>query len=325
MRHPDLYLRFRRARNLATTQAPGKRSGRLVLTGHMNFKHLAFLFAPLQRTTLIEVPNDPHGQDSNKRLVDRFHDDGQLSQWQKKTFPAGSPSTGQPRVADGHLRNGDLVFFLRDGSGTLVFFGRAQMFRLPYQQRPIDLVPDKLRLATDIDYAEALFGFVRTRQQLDELGIKAPQGDKRRAYAGRVSVTDATLQPDQTNIWLAENFNTAITPKILATPKPTAFQHYLTQQYPDNKKSLNYYDSNSPDDKPVIRGHKLYWHRGLGTDQGLTLEQIHDAIKEPAHVPPGDTQHTQFKPLKPGVTFSFRVHFENLSEAELGALCWTLH
>ncbi len=38
-----------------------------------------------------------------------------------------------------------------------------------------------------------------------------------------------------------------------------------------------------------------------------------------------DTQHTQFKPLRPGVEFTFRVHFENLSESELGALCWVLH
>src|SRR5260370_31797906 len=47
--------------------------------------------------------------------------------------------------------------------------------------------------------------------------------------------------------------------------------------------------------------------------------------EEPAKVGPGDTQHTRFKPLKPGVQFSFRVYFENLSDRELGALCWTLH
>src|SRR5579883_422480 len=321
-RHPDLYLRFRRARNLATTQVPGKRSGRLVLTGHMNFKHLAFLFAPLQQPTIIKVPNDPHEQDPNKRLVDRFHDDDQLSQWQKKAFPAGIPPAGQPRPKDGHLRDGDPVFFLRDENGDLVFFGRAQMFRLPYKQRPIDLVPEELRRPTDIDYAEALFGFVR---KPDEVGAGVPQGDKRRAYASRVSVTDAVLLPDQTNIWLAEDFDTAIIPKILATPKPTAFQMYLTQQRPDEPNKLDHYDTNLLGGKVGIRGHKRYWHQGLGTDQGHTLEEIRGAIEGQNNMPPGDTQHTSFKPLRLGVTFSFRIHFENLSKAELGALCWTLH
>ncbi len=328
MRHPDLYLRFRRARNLAVARIQGKRSGKLVLTGHMNYKHLTFLFVPLEQpTTPIEVPNDPREQDPNKRLVDRFHDDDQLTQWQKKAFSAGSPPTGQPRQKDGHLRDGDPVFFLRDENRNLVFFGRAQMFRLPYTRSPFDLVDPSLRSARHIDYAEALFGFVRTSRQLEELGTVMPrQGDKQRAYAGRVIVTDAVLRSDPANIWLAGDFDSKIEPRILATPKPTAFQHYLTQQHPDVKGKLDHYDSTPPDsDKTTIRGHKLYWHQGLGTDQGLTLEQIRAAIKEPSQPIQGDTQHTRFKPLKPGVQFSFRVYFENLSDRELGALCWTLH
>ena len=87
------------------------------------------------------------------------------------------------------------------------------------------------------------------------------------------------------------------------------------------RKNLNHYDSNLSSDKTVIRGHKLYWHQGLDTDQDSMFEQI----KEHAPISPKDTQHTRFKPLKPGVQFSFRVHFENLSDRELGALYWTLH
>lgn len=131
-------------------------------------------------------------------------------------------------------------------------------------------------------------------------------------------MTDAVLKSDRADAW--EAFH----PRILATPKPTAFQHYLTQQHPDKKKRLNHYDSK----ETTIRGHKLYWHQGLGlgTDQNLTLEEIRAAIEEePGKVPADDTQHTRLKPLKPGVQFSFRVYFENLSDRELGALCWTLH
>lgn len=233
------------------------------------------------------------------------------------------------------MLDGDPVFFLRDEDGNLVFFGRAQMFRLPYERSPFELVNPALSSARHVDYAEALFGFVRTRGELDELekeirqgDKKIRQGDKRRAYASRVTVTDAILQSDPADIWLAEAFH----PRILATPKPTAFQQYLTQQYPDEKKWLDHYDSRSPaSDETTIRGHKLYWHQGLGTDQRLntdqrlTLEEIYTAIKEPSEVRPDDTQHTLLKPLRPGVQFSFRVSFENLSDRELGALCWTLH
>ena len=215
------------------------------------------------------------------------------------------------------------------------------MFRLPYRRSPFDLVPEALRSARQIDYAEALFGFVRTQKQLrDELGPEPPeQGGKGRAYAGRVIVTDAVLQPDdQEDIWLAEDFKQPITPRILASPKPTAFQHYLTQQQPDNQRALDHYDSGlaegdstttTEDDlATTIRGHKLYWHQGLGTDLDLDLEQIRARISEKfdqVEKEQKDTQHTRMKPLKPGVTFSFRVSFENLSARELGALCWTLH
>ncbi len=329
IRHPDLYLSLRRAHNLALTPEEDKKRGKLVLTGQMNHKHMAFLFVPLEQPApsidAIEVSNDPGEQNPNRRLLDRFHDDDQLTQWQKKAFPANRQPSG-PKEA-GHLLDGDPVFFLRDEERNLVFFGRAQMFRLPYEHSPFKLVDSALHNPRHIDYAEALFGFVRSRDELKELekdGEKIPQGDKRRAYAGRVIVTDAILQSESANIWLSEAFH----PRILATPKPTAFQHYLTQQHPDEKKSLNHYDSRLVDgEETTIRGHKLYWHQGLGlgTEQKLTLEQIRNVIKEPGKVSPDDTQHTFFRPLKPGVQFSFRVYFENLSDRELGALCWTMH
>lgn len=303
---------------LSYQKCDGMAEGRLVITGDVPRKKKEFVFLlPVKDAEEICASDD---------IINRLHDDDQLTQWQEEAFPINRPNPDY-RERNGMLGKapvapGDPVFFLRE-NGKLTFIGRARMFRLPYKQRPIDLVPRELRQATNIDYAESLFGFVRTPQQLSELGADVPQGDKRRAYAGRVLVTDGVLQSDSADIWLAKDF---IIPRILATPKPTAFQQYLTQQHPDDKKRLDHYDSKPPDsDETTIRGHKLYWHQGLGTDQGLTLEQIRAAIKESALVDPDDKQHTRFRPLKPGVTFSFRVHFENLSDSELGALCWTLH
>ena len=218
----------------------GMIEGRLVITGNVPHKKKEFVFLlPEADAEKIEVPDE---------MINRFHDEDQLTQWQEQAFPANQPDQGY-RERDGMLgRNpahpGDPVFFLCEG-GKLTFLGRAHMFRLPYTRSPLDLVPEALRSARQIDYAEALFGFVRTREELDELKPDSPkQGEKGRAYAGRVIVTDAVLKSDPEAIWLAGDFEQPpITPKILASPKPTAFQQYLTQQQPDNRGKLDHYDS----------------------------------------------------------------------------------
>ncbi|MEO9027210.1 MAG: TIGR03986 family CRISPR-associated RAMP protein [Ktedonobacteraceae bacterium] len=312
---------------LSYQRRDGMREGRLVITGDVPGKKKEFVFLlPVDDAEGIIVPDE---------IINRFHDEDQLTKWQEEAFPTDQP-VPRYRERNGMIGRaptapGDPIFFLRE-NGKLTFIGRAQMFRLPYTQSPFDLVDPNLWSAKQIDYAEALFGFVRTQRQLaDELGPNPPkQGEKGRAYAGRVRVTNAVLQSDPADIWLAGDFGGVIVPKILASPKPTAFQHYLTQQQPDMKGKLDHYDSVSAEGHPTttIRGHKLYWHQGLGPDQNLNLERIRNAISDGfAQARDGavDTQHTRIKPLKPGVTFSFRVHFENLFDRELGALCWTLH
>ncbi|MDZ7343310.1 MAG: TIGR03986 family CRISPR-associated RAMP protein, partial [candidate division KSB1 bacterium] len=150
--------------------------------------------------------------------------------------------------------------------------------------------------------------------------VKAAQGSKARAYASRVFVTDAKC--DEQDPWLQQ---APLVPRILASPKPTAFQHYLVQTNPNVARTLYHYGSRTTE--TVIRGHKFYWHQGRG--ESFSAEQWQTAISEEKEkldeLPQDDTQHTQFKPVKPGTRFTFRVYFENLSEIELGALCWILH
>lgn len=223
----------------------------------------------------------------------------------------------------GCLVEGRPIFYI-ERDGEVFFFGHCPNFRVPAFEEdkkravtPFDFVPEELRRPEDIDYAEALFGFVRTREELDDMKRRRiiqeipQQGDKRRAYAGRVFVTDAVLVEGQTGIWLSDR---PIVPKILASPKPTAFQHYLVQTSSE-KSELRHYDSKTPQET-VIRGHKRYWLQG---------ERSVEDIRETNEIPNSSTQHTQFKPIKPGVKFKFRIYFENLSERELGALCWVLH
>jgi len=221
-------------------------------------------------------------------------------------------------------QDGDPIFYLLNNQGNLVFFGPTMMFRLQYKKSPLDYVPSKLRRPEDIDYAEALFGFVRTREELDEMmqrGIiqeMPKQSDKKCAYAGRVFVTDAEIQGGQTDIWLSEN---PVNPKILASPKPTAFQNYLVQTN-ERKDELKHYDSETPEET-VIRGHKRYWLQG---DRRISdIQEDDPQWLENGQVRTNSTQHTQFKPVKSEVRFKFRIYFENLSERELGAFCWVLH
>jgi CRISPR-associated protein (TIGR03986 family) len=139
--------------------------------------------------------------------------------------------------------------------------------------------------------------------------------NRQRAYAGRISCTDASLEPGQKDIWLSEN---AIKLKVLASPKPTTFQHYLVQPEPNlyssgrSKPDTRLVDYDFPtNEETVIRGHKFYWHKGA---VGLGDIQQSEKVK--------DTQITKIHPLKTNVKFKFKVYFENLTAAELGALMW---
>jgi len=207
----------------------------------------------------------------------------------------------------GCLVDGRPIFYVED-DGQVIMFGHCPNFRVPArlvgQERaatPLDFVPEALRDSSETDLAEAMFGYVEPDEKAGRPVV----------CAGRVFISDATLEPGQEAIWFADE---PITPKILASPKPTTFQHYLVQTRPNDRGRLHHYASPTPGDT-VIRGHKLYWHKG---------DVSQDQIAEMEKVAPNDTQHTEIKPIRSGVSFSFRIHFENLTDVELGALLWLL-
>jgi hypothetical protein len=75
--------------------------------------------------------------------------------------------------------------------------------------------------------------------------------------------------------------NDIITPQILSTPKPSTFQHYLTQpdEAAQDRAKLKHYASDTPD-QTVIRGHKLYWHRkGIGPQDYAYQGSLQDREK----------------------------------------------
>lgn len=231
------------------------------------------------------------------------------------------------------LKENSPLFYLLDSKGNLVFFGPTKFFRLPYTNSPVDLIPKMLRKPEVIDYGEAMFGFIRTDKELEDMrlrGLQIPkQGEKARAYAGRIYVTQAALDEGQSDVLHSE----VITPSILATPKPTAVQHYLTQPSIPKKDGgqgynltkLHHYDSRYDGKDTTIRGYKLYWHQGNRTLESMKAQPGSPNVDDEGVVEERSTQHTQIRPINPETTFTFKVFFENLSDEELGALCWTLH
>jgi CRISPR-associated protein (TIGR03986 family) len=252
----------------------------LAYSGDMDSKRReAVIFPPDPKADLIEV---------DEEMVCIYRE--QISQEQKALLGD-----------DGALKHRQPVFYKMKGS-ELVFFGHLWLFRLPYPNSPRDLVPSALRRDTEMDLSEAIFGYVQETSE-----------DKRTSQAGRVFFSDASPRTDQSDFWLSD---TPITPKILSGPKPTAFQHYLTQQDPNNKDRLDHYAS-PPPHRTTLRGHKLYWHRG---DIGLAEIQEADRQAIQKHA----SQYTRIKPVRPGVTFEFQIRFENLRPFELGSLLWVL-
>ncbi|MBW4505451.1 MAG: TIGR03986 family CRISPR-associated RAMP protein [Scytonematopsis contorta HA4267-MV1] len=232
----------------------------------------------------------------------------------------------------GVLQEGRPIFYCepQNGQEEVTLFGHCPNFRIPYSPNrdgiaasTVDFIPEFLRKSDNIDLAEAIFGFVKAKNKGEDTDT-TKISDKKilESLAGRVFIEDAIcLKNANDDIWLTGNVDEVITPKILSTPKPTTFQHYLVQKS-SSKSELKHYASKPPinDESPetVIRGHKLYWHK-----PDVLLDDIQEADTD--KIKKARLQYTDIKPIKEGVSFKFFIRFENLNEIELGGLLWVLH
>jgi CRISPR-associated protein (TIGR03986 family) len=228
----------------------------------------------------------------------------------------------------GVLDEGRPIFYCepQNGQTEVTLFGHCPNFRIPYSPSQdgkaasaVDFIPKNIRKfdkidLDKIDLADAIFGFVR---QKDKNTQENSETKKLEALAGRIFIENAICEKTiHDDIWLTGNLDKTITPKILSNPKPTTFQHYLVQRNSE-KSQLKHYASKVPTEnesgETVIRGHKLYWHKGSSPD-----------IEHPNGDSVTGTQITKIKPIRAGVSFKFDIHFENLSDIELGAILWIL-
>jgi CRISPR-associated protein (TIGR03986 family) len=227
----------------------------------------------------------------------------------------------------GVLKEGRPIFYCKPQSGQteVTLFGHCPNFRIPYSPlqdgkaaSAVDFIPKNIGKSIKIDLAEAIFGFVRSKDNNNQSKLEKSTAHKfHAALAGRIFIGDAICEKTiNDDVWLTGSLDKTITPKILSNPKATTFQHYLVQTSSE-KIQLKHYANKPPKDdqvgETVIRGHKLYWHKGNNPD-----------IEHPDGDCASGTQITKIKPIKAGVKFTFDIHFENLTDIELGAILWIL-
>ncbi|MFB2981922.1 TIGR03986 family CRISPR-associated RAMP protein [Microseira sp. BLCC-F43] len=226
----------------------------------------------------------------------------------------------------GVLQEGLPIFYCepQNEQAIVTLFGQSPNFRIPYSPNndgqaasAVNFIPKQVGESEQIDLTDAIFGFVRGKKDKTEPDATENCKEKReQSRAGRVFITDANYQSDENGIWLVDKDET-ITPQILASPKPTTFQHYLVQPEDTQavKSQLKHYGK--PITETVIRGHKLYWHKGNVSKDRIQADATEAEEDKQA-------QYTEIKPIKAGVSFEFAIQFENLSDVELGALLWIL-
>ncbi|MCP6760106.1 MAG: TIGR03986 family CRISPR-associated RAMP protein [Fischerella sp. CENA71] len=211
-------------------------------------------------------------------------------------------------------RNRPIFYYLPEGANTVSYFGQSPNFRIPYSPKGnghastvADFIPEHLKKSEIIDLADAIFGWMKDENVPINL----------RQRGSRVFISDANYVSAENNIWYTGDFNNTVTPQILSQPKPTCYQHYLVQpeETQADKSNLKHY-ANQLIEETVIRGHKLYWHQGNNPKFQYLSNNQKDRIS--------DTQTTKIKPISRGVNFEFNIHFENLSDIEIGALIWVM-
>ncbi len=225
-----------------------------------------------------------------------------------------------------------------------ISFGHTGMFRLAYQKSIGDHIPENLKTMTyDISpdsiermkksgvpgniirKLEGLERKIFKEKEFTDILKKFPDRDQAwipiilkhagqydfatavfgntEAFAGRVFFEDAILEDGQKNVLM----NTSI-PRLLQSPKPTTFQHYLVQKSA-HTRYRDHYNSNT-----AIRGYKMYWHKS-----GINwVEKDRKNLERKKLI-------TRIQPVKPNTRFFGRIRFENLSKEETGALLFAMN
>lgn len=283
---PDLRIRFTLAQSDGPDRAPraegprfatgsppepGKLEGRLVTTGGMPLKD-----GRAKDKGYVFYQATAEQVPVDDEVVAAFEDQRTRSQDELLAF----------------YRRHDLpvpVFYLVEND-RVVEYGLCRFFRVKTTHAPAELASSLPAHATGRPMSELLFGAVGN----------TPRRGRVRCSIGTFHGQPAAIRfpPDR--------------PIVAGNPAASAVTMYLVQKADGTfcrdgrNRALVTYD----DDRPVLRGRKLYWHRR----------------ETYAPAPPNGNEKVQavYHPLAAGALFTFTVSFERLSIEQLGALCEAL-
>lgn len=214
-------------------------------------------------------------------------------EWGRMAHGARFEAGAGPRV----LQEGEPAFAILDGSmQTVDVMGANLMMPLRYEYAISKVAARAYKgEAPDVDMTRSVFGYV-----------PQPGSAARQAIKGRVFFEDAICA--EKSPWLPNDEGQRSV--LLMGPKPTSFQTYLgTSDGAGRDDDL--VDWSSP--IAALRGFKRYWHRSPEA-----------ALRELSPANGTDRQQDRLKsvirPVRRGAVFSGRIRFENLTDAELGAL-----
>lgn len=168
---------------------------------------------------------------------------------------------------------------------TVEHFGHGRYYRIAYDLKISDHLPNSLE---------------QHNNGVDLCDSVFGYGDN---WAGRVSFSDAHVQG--TLKMCPSDY-----PHPLMGPNPTSFQLYLEQNV-DDHNTYNHWGH----EHASLRGYKMYWHQPLAKAKDWTRTAEEKEIKGTRKI----------RPVDRGVTFTSRIHFERLSDVELGALLMSLN
>ena len=174
------------------------------------------------------------------------------------------------------------VFYREDGIQA-ISFGHAKYHRIPYTHSIGDHIIQEKK--SEPDFSESIFG------TLD--------------FPSKVFFEDCNLIGDP-----MYDLDSPKIPKVLSSPKPTTYQHYLEQPNPSNKKKWS-------DENAQIRGYKNYWHRQTTSEVNGQNTWVETGVVSNSNPEP-------INPISENSIFKGRIRFESLTNEELGALVFAL-
>lgn len=268
--------------------------------------------------------------DTFHSIADERHDDTETDCEKMLPYtPRGTRRNDNPEQygARVRLKHGDIVYFsvAKGSNGWFVdevsfsaiwrgqkrHNGRLVTTHSFLEEANPDLVPLGSPSRRRLTPAELLFGVVEEKSK----GIGSTSS-KARAYASRVRITEARVQPRSNH----DYFEDETTLKILDGPKPPSPALYFKPKVGSGYISK---DDLNPE-LHTIQGRKMYLHQYPEPRGNPPRAPWESRLTRPGDPNSRLEQKAKIRPWKAGLRFYFHVDFDNLSEWELSLLLYVL-